>query len=74
MSPVTIGVDFGTESARAVVVDCANGAERGTAVFAYRNGVIDERLPAPNSDVVLEPDWALQDPADYLAALQRAVP
>jgi L-ribulokinase len=74
MSPVTIGVDFGTESARAMVVDCANGAERGTAVYAYRNGVIDERLPAPNADVVLEPDWALQDPADYLAALQCAVP
>ena len=57
-----IGVDFGTESGRAVLVDCADGRELGTAVYPYRNGVIDEHLPAPDEDVQLEPDWALQDP------------
>ncbi len=69
-----LGVDFGTESARAVLVDCADGRELGTTVYRYRNGVIDERLPAPQDDVRLEPDWALQDPEDYLRTLQEAVP
>ncbi len=69
-----IGVDFGTASARAVVVDVADGRELGVAVHQYANGVIDERLPAPDEDVALGPDWALQDPADYLEALRRAVP
>ena len=51
-----LGVDFGTESGRAVLVDCADGSELGTCVYPYRNGVIDERLPAPDDDVLLEPD------------------
>jgi L-ribulokinase len=72
LSRYTVGVDFGTESGRAVVVDCADGTELATAVYPYRNGVIDERLP--ESDVELEPDWALQDPEDYLRTFQEAVP
>lgn len=70
----TIGVDFGTESARAVLVDVADGRELGTEVYEYRNGVIDEHLPSPDEDVVLGPDWALQDPNDYLETFKRAVP
>jgi L-ribulokinase len=70
----TIGVDFGTESARAVLVDVADGTELATAVHEYANGVIDERLPQPDEDVVLEHDWALQDPADYIASFKDAVP
>jgi L-ribulokinase len=69
-----VGVDFGTESARAVLVDVADGRELGVEVYAYRNGVIDERLPEPNGDVILGPDWALQDPNDYLETFRRAVP
>ena len=70
----TIGVDFGTESARAVLVDVADGTELATAVHEYANGVIDERLPEPDQDVALEHDWALQDPADYIASFKDAVP
>jgi L-ribulokinase len=70
----TIGVDFGTESARAVLVDVADGRELAVEVYVYKNGVIDERLPAPDGDVVLGPDWALQDPDDYLQTFRRAVP
>ena len=70
----TIGVDFGTESARAVLVDVADGRELGVEVYKYRNGVIDERLPDPDGDVILGPDWALQDPNDYLETYKRAVP
>ena len=70
---VAIGIDFGTESGRAVMVDVATGAELATAVHAYANGVIDRRLPAPDDDVVLEADWALQDPADYVATVGATV-
>jgi L-ribulokinase len=70
----TIGVDFGTESGRAVVVDVADGRELAAAVHPYRNGVIDEQLPIDGPGVDLEPDWALQDPDDYVAVLRTAVP
>jgi L-ribulokinase len=69
----TIGVDFGTESARAVLVDVADGRELGVEVYGYRNGVIDVTLPAPDDDVALAPDWALQDPEDYLETFRTAV-
>jgi L-ribulokinase len=69
-----IGVDFGTESGRAVLVSCADGREVGTAVYPYRNGVLDERLPEPEERVELEPDWALQDPQDYVRTLEETVP
>ena len=74
MSRYAIGVDFGTASGRAVLVDVADGSQLATAVQPYRNGVIDERLPDPDGAVVLPPDWALQDPDDYLLVLRTAVP
>jgi L-ribulokinase len=70
----TIGIDFGTESGRAVLVGCDDGRELGTAVHQYANGVIDECLPGPDEDVELEADWALQDPDDYVAVYREAVP
>src|SRR5262249_37862471 len=48
--------------------------ELANAVHAYANGVIDRHLPAPDDDVALGPDWALQDPADYIATVASAVP
>ena len=41
-------------------------------MHAYVNGVIDEVLPG--TDVRLAPEWALQDPNDYLEVFRRAVP
>jgi L-ribulokinase len=71
---VALGIDFGTESARALLVDCDDGTELGTSVYEYEHGVVDARLPAPDHDVELEPDWALQDPRDYIRSMQIAVP
>ena len=65
-----VGVDYGTLSARALVVRVSDGAEAGTAVSEYPHGVIDRELAGAE----LPPDWALQDPADYTRALAAAVP
>lgn len=68
----TIGIDFGTESGRAVLVDTYDGREVATAVRAYSNGVIDEHLP--HNDKPLPLDWALQDPLDYIDVIRTTVP
>jgi L-ribulokinase len=73
MTKYAIGVDFGTESGRAVLVDVANGSTLATAVHPYEHGVIDEALPVPGTPV-LPPDWALQDAEDYLRVFAVAVP
>ncbi|OXM60054.1 ribulokinase [Amycolatopsis vastitatis] len=70
--PLTVGVDYGTLSGRAVVVRVADGAELGSAVFEYPHGVLDETLPATGR--ALPPEWALQVPADYVGVLRNAVP
>src|SRR6185369_11939142 len=67
-----VGVDFGTLSGRAVVVSVSDGAELGSAVHEYKHGVIERELPA--SGERLPPQWALQDPDDYLDVLRNAVP
>lgn len=67
-----IGIDFGTESGRALVVDASDGRELANAVHQYSHGVIDEYLPGSSSR--LPPEWALQDPQDYIAVFQNAVP
>ena len=67
----TIGVDFGTLSGRAALVDAADGAETAEAVFEYPHAVMDSQLP---SGVKLPPDWALQHPQDYLDTLAHTIP
>ena len=68
---VTIGIDFGTLSGRAVVVAVADGRELGSAVHQYSHAVMSERLP---SGGLLPPSWALQAPSDWRDVLARAVP
>jgi L-ribulokinase len=67
-----IGVDYGTLSGRALVVRASDGCEMGSAVFEYPNAVMDRVLNS--SGAALEPDWALQDPNDYVEVLKHAVP
>jgi L-ribulokinase len=67
-SAYAIGIDYGTNSARAVVVDCADGSILGTSVFAYPSGTEGVLLDPRN------PHLARQNPADYVQALETAVP
>jgi L-ribulokinase len=66
-----VGVDFGTLSARAVVVRVGDGEEMGSGVAAYQHGVIDHDLPGEGR--ALPPDWALQDPEDWRTTLGESV-
>ena len=64
--PFTIGLDCGTNSARALVVDYSNGREIGTAVVDY---------PPGNQGILLnlvDHHLARQNPADYVFALENA--
>ena len=66
----TIGVDFGTLSARAVLVDTRDGRILASAESVYRHAVLSETLPC---GTLLPPQWALQVPQDYLDSLTEAV-
>ena len=64
MSKYALGLDFGTESARAVLVTCKRATTLATAVELYPDGVIDETLPpqrpgaAPRLGLAEHPsDW-----------------
>jgi len=67
--PIALGLDFGTESVRALLVDLS-GKECGSAVAAYKHGQITDRLPS--SGEKLPADFALQDPGDWLDASAKA--
>lgn len=67
-----IGVDYGTQSGRAVLVEVDTAREVATAVKMYPHGVMDEFLPDGKTE--LPPDWALQHPQDYLDVLSETIP
>jgi L-ribulokinase len=68
----SIGIDFGTESGRTVLVDVSTGEEVATSVHDYKDGVIDEALPG--TDIRLDADFALQNPADYIETIKATIP
>ncbi|BBY78528.1 ribulokinase [Mycolicibacterium parafortuitum] len=68
----TVGVDFGTLSARALVVRVSDGHEMAAAEHAYEHRVVTDTLPG--TDIELPALWALQVPADYVDALRHTVP
>jgi len=63
-SSVALGLDYGTESVRAIFVETRTGRTLGEAVVPYRHGVITDKLPG--TDVRLGNEWVLQDSRDYL--------
>lgn len=69
MSKYSVGVDFGTLSARAVLVNLENGKEVETAVFAYPDGVIEKSFKGKK----LDNSYAFQNPRDYILALCETV-
>ncbi|WP_102026671.1 ribulokinase [Salirhabdus sp. Marseille-P4669] len=72
MTKYALGVDYGTESGRAVLVSLEDGTEIAEHVTPYPHGVIDEKLPVSNVELGYE--WALQHPGDYLEVLKNSVP
>ncbi|MSU36940.1 MAG: ribulokinase [Pedosphaera sp.] len=66
-APCALGLDYGTNTVRALIVRAEDGAEIGQGIAAYSHGengvVLDSR----------EPEFARQHPADYLDALRTAV-
>lgn len=71
MEKYTIGIDYGTLSGRAVLVNAKTGEEIASSVYDYPHAVMDRCLP---DGTPLGHDWALQDPADYIAVLAKTVP
>lgn len=62
-----IGLDFGTESARGVLISTASGRQEKSLVCPYKHGVMTSRL---DNGVELPPAYALQDADDYLLAAE----
>ncbi|MGS2779826.1 ribulokinase [Robertmurraya sp. GLU-23] len=71
MAKYTIGLDFGTLSGRALLVDVKTGEELASSTHEYSHGVMDKTLPNGKR---LSLDWALQHPQDYLDVLSTAIP
>ncbi len=71
MKSYTIGIDYGTLSARISIVDCYNGNEIIYKEFVYPHGVMDKTLP---DGTPLGEDWALQHPEDYLEVINITLP
>lgn len=71
MTRYVIGIDFGTLSGRAVLVNAESGEEIAESTHIYTHGVMDECLPCGKP---LPANYALQHPRDYLDTLKITVP
>lgn len=67
MSRYVIGLDFGTNSCRSLIVDSANGRELASHVFPYPSG--QDGVIVDSSD----PNLARQNPADYLLGIEATI-
>lgn len=67
MKQYAIGVDYGTNSVRALVVDIATGEEVATAVYDYPSGEAGILLDPS------DPNLARQNPADYIEGFFQSV-
>ena len=67
MKKYAIGLDFGTNSCRSLIVDLSDGAELASHVFPY---------PSGNAGILLdpkEPNLARQNPQDYLDGIKETI-
>jgi L-ribulokinase len=67
MSKYVIGLDFGTNSCRSLIVDTANGKELANQVFSYPSG--KQGVIVDSAD----PNLARQNPADYLKGIEATI-
>lgn len=67
MRKYAIGLDFGTNSCRSLIVDLKNGNELGTHVFNYTSGDAGVIVNSHN------PNLARQNPADYLTGIEVTI-
>ena len=70
LSKYTLGIDYGTLSARTVLMNCEDGSVAASATKAYPHAVMDRNLPDGTS---LPAAWALEDAEDYVLALKETV-
>lgn len=67
MSKYAVGLDFGTNSCRALIVNVENGNELASHVFSYPTGeagvIVDDK----------NPNLARQNPADYLEGIEVTI-
>ncbi|MCR6479531.1 FGGY-family carbohydrate kinase [Variovorax sp. ZS18.2.2] len=63
-----IGLDYGTQSARGVLIDVASGAIEASHTHPYRHGTLAAALP--DGGTALPPGWALQCAPDYTEAAE----
>ncbi len=70
MAKYAIGLDFGSLSVRALMIDIVSGAEVAQSVFEYPHRIMDHHLPSGER---LPGTFALQDPQDYLEGMMDTI-
>ena len=63
MGKYAIGLDYGTLSVRALLLNIDTGKESAAAVYEYPHGIMTKGHDT----------WALQDPKDYLEGMQETI-
>ena len=71
MQQYVIGLDYGSLSARGILIDVHTGEVQAEAAFPYPHGILEQALPNGRR---LQAGFALQHPQDYLDALYSLVP
>ena len=72
MAKYSIGIDFGTLSGRAILVDVSDANTVAEATLEYKHGVMDKYLC--DSRIKLPADYALQHPRDYIDVIEYCIP
>jgi L-ribulokinase len=63
----SIGLDFGTNSVRCVIVNTSDGSESGSAIYEYETGEAGIILDSSDHNL------ARQNPADYIKGTEAAI-